>query len=163
MYRTVLRPDGSDPVQTLRPPNSDVLVAHIYDPEGCIRRCGITTERSRHIDQDAEAGTVTAFFEDGSNAAGDLLVGADGSNSTVRAQFWPDMRPSWAGYLAWRGLVTEDDMPAAAREMLLGDFGFANNKHSHILGYLVPASITTSARATGSTTGSGTASRMNAC
>ena len=29
-------------------------------------------------------------------------------------------------------------MPPAAREMLHGDFGFANNKGSHILGYLVP-------------------------
>ena len=29
-------------------------------------------------------------------------------------------------------------MPPAARNMLHGDFGFANNKGSHILGYLVP-------------------------
>jgi 2-polyprenyl-6-methoxyphenol hydroxylase-like FAD-dependent oxidoreductase len=69
---------------------------------------------------------------------GDLLVGADGGNSTVRQQFWPAMRPTYAGYLAWRGLIPEDDMPRAARELLHGDFGFANNKGSHILGYLVP-------------------------
>ncbi|KAF3458667.1 hypothetical protein ACQCP0_23795 [Ralstonia pseudosolanacearum] len=29
-------------------------------------------------------------------------------------------------------------MPPTAREMLHGDFGFANNRGSHILGYLVP-------------------------
>ena len=62
----------------------------------------------------------------------------DGGNSTVRQQFWPAMRPTYAGYLAWRGLIPEDDMPRAAREILLGDFGFANNAGSHILGYLVP-------------------------
>ena len=35
-------------------------------------------------------------------------------------------------------LIPEDDMPRAARELLHGDFGFANNKGFHILGYLVP-------------------------
>jgi 2-polyprenyl-6-methoxyphenol hydroxylase-like FAD-dependent oxidoreductase len=48
------------------------------------------------------------------------------------------MRPTYAGYLAWRGLLPEDAMPPAARETLHGDFGFANNRGSHILGYLVP-------------------------
>jgi 2-polyprenyl-6-methoxyphenol hydroxylase-like FAD-dependent oxidoreductase len=88
--------------------------------------------------QDPQAGTVTAQFEDGTRETGDLLIGADGGNSVVRRQFWPTMRPTYAGYLAWRGLLPEDAMPPAAREMLHGDFGFANNKGSHILGYLVP-------------------------
>ena len=90
------------------------------------------------IDQDPEAKTVTAQFEDGTRETGDVLVGADGGDSVVRQQFWPTMRPTYAGYLAWRGLLPEDAMPPAAREMLHGDFGFANNKGSHILGYLVP-------------------------
>jgi 2-polyprenyl-6-methoxyphenol hydroxylase-like FAD-dependent oxidoreductase len=81
---------------------------------------------------------VTAHFEDGTDETGDLLIGADGGNSVVRQQFWPAMRPSYAGYLAWRGLLPEDAMPPAGRDMLHGDFGFANNKGSHILGYLVP-------------------------
>jgi 2-polyprenyl-6-methoxyphenol hydroxylase-like FAD-dependent oxidoreductase len=90
------------------------------------------------IDQDLETETVTAHFEDGTRETGDLIVGADGGNSIVRQQFWPAMRPSYAGYLAWRGLIAEDDMPPRARRMLHGDFGFANNEGSHILGYLVP-------------------------
>lgn len=80
---------------------------------------------------------VTAVFTDGSRETGNLLVGADGNSSTVRQQCW-DSQPDYAGYIAWRGLVAEDEMPEITRQMLHGDFAFANNRGSHILGYLVP-------------------------
>lgn len=90
------------------------------------------------IRQDRAAGTVTAFFDDGSEETGDLLIGADGNSSTVRRLLWPDAEPTYAGYFAWRGLVPEAAMPEVARAGLHGDFGFANTTGSHILGYLVP-------------------------
>ncbi|MBP0582641.1 FAD-dependent monooxygenase [Labrys sp. LIt4] len=88
--------------------------------------------------EDAEKGGVRAFFADGSAATADLLVGADGGNSTVRRLRWPAAEPTYAGYLAWRGLVVEDAMPPLARRMLHGEIVFANRPRSHILGYLVP-------------------------
>lgn len=88
--------------------------------------------------QDEPSRGVAAVFEDGTEEMGDLLIGADGNGSTVRRLLWPEAEPSYAGYLAWRGLLPEDDMPPTAREGLHGDFGFANTDGSHILGYLVP-------------------------
>ena len=54
---------------------------------------------------------VTATFADGTQATADLLIGADGADSTVRQQFLPSYQPSYAGYIAYRGLVNEPDLP----------------------------------------------------
>jgi salicylate hydroxylase len=46
---------------------------------------------------------VTACFADGSTATGDLLIGADGANSRVRAQLLPDARRVDTGVLTVAG------------------------------------------------------------
>ncbi|MDF2272455.1 FAD-dependent monooxygenase [Streptomyces coacervatus] len=46
---------------------------------------------------------VTAHFTDGSTATGDLLIGADGLNSTVRRQIAPDAQPCYAGQRVFYG------------------------------------------------------------
>ncbi|MFE0042686.1 FAD-dependent monooxygenase [Streptomyces albireticuli] len=55
-----------------------------------------------------EAG-VTVRFEDGSSARGDLLIGADGFHSAVRARLTGGAEPSEdSGYVCWLGIVPFD-------------------------------------------------------
>jgi 2-polyprenyl-6-methoxyphenol hydroxylase-like FAD-dependent oxidoreductase len=69
----------------------------------------------------------------------DLLVGADGPGSTVRHQLVPDVQPQYAGYVAWRGVVLEQEAPDLATEFA-GRFTFFQAPHTHILCYLIPGS-----------------------
>lgn len=73
---------------------------------------------------------VTAIFADGSQADADLLIAADGLHSTTRAQLLPSLAPSYAGYVAWRGVVEEHEIPAAFAELLFQHmvFGFPDGE-----------------------------------
>jgi 2-polyprenyl-6-methoxyphenol hydroxylase-like FAD-dependent oxidoreductase len=93
-------------------------------------------ERYTHLEQTEE--TVTAHFESGRVAQSELLIGADGARSSVRAQLLPDSQPSYAGYVAWRGLVEENDLPAYAADVLRDRFTFQQGEAHLILVYLVP-------------------------
>jgi 2-polyprenyl-6-methoxyphenol hydroxylase-like FAD-dependent oxidoreductase len=55
-----------------------------------------------------DAAGVTARFADGHQAQADLLIGADGINSTVRAQLFGAEPPRYSGYTAWRAVTQFD-------------------------------------------------------
>jgi 2-polyprenyl-6-methoxyphenol hydroxylase-like FAD-dependent oxidoreductase len=50
-------------------------------------------------------GTVTVFFEDGTQATGDVLIGADGAGSRLRKQRLPDARMEQTGIVSIGGKV----------------------------------------------------------
>ena len=77
-------------------------------------------------------------FTNGEIVRPDLAVFADGIGSTARFVFMRDVRPEYAGYVAWRGVVHESELSTATR-LALGDaityYVYAN---SHILVYPIP-------------------------
>jgi len=59
--------------------------------------------RVEYVYQDDRGVSLT--LADGTTAQGDILVGADGIHSTVRAQLLGKESPRYTGNVAWRGLV----------------------------------------------------------
>ncbi|KVL13156.1 FAD binding domain-containing protein [Burkholderia sp. MSMB1826] len=88
------------------------------------------------FEQDGER--IVAHFASGRAETADLLIGADGGRSTVRAQLLPDLRPTYAGYVAWRGLVDERTLPEQVLYLLRERFTFQQGDRHLFLTYLVP-------------------------
>ena len=68
----------------------------------------------------------------------DLLVCADGVGSTARARLLPTVRPAYAGYVAWRGMVPEASLDAGTRAALADAITYHVYANSHILAYPIP-------------------------
>lgn len=64
--------------------------------------------------------TSTVTFSDGTSAEYDLVIGADGKDSTVRQRLFPQSRPQYAGNVSWR-FITEDCVGISGWTVMLGD------------------------------------------
>jgi salicylate hydroxylase len=78
----------------------DVLLSGL-GPNGIHLNCQV-----RDLNQDSDGVAVT--LADGSPVRGDVLIGADGIHSSVRAHLFGHERPRYTGNVAWRGLVPAD-------------------------------------------------------
>jgi salicylate hydroxylase len=64
-----------------------------------------------HVDRfEQDRDGVTIFLSDGTTASGDVLIGADGIHSVIRAQMFGAERPRYTGNVAWRGLVPAEQV-----------------------------------------------------
>jgi 2-polyprenyl-6-methoxyphenol hydroxylase-like FAD-dependent oxidoreductase len=89
------------------------------------------------IEESGGGTRVTARFTDGRAEEGDLLVAADGFRSTARALLLPGTTPRYAGYVGWRGLLREADMPPALHAEIFARFIFYLPPGEQIIGYPV--------------------------
>lgn len=78
---------------------------------------------------------VVVRFSNGRSVTCDLLVGCDGFRSAVREQMHPHVQPEYAGYIVWRGVANEGELPPDIRANVFETFGFFLPARNEILGY----------------------------
>jgi 2-polyprenyl-6-methoxyphenol hydroxylase-like FAD-dependent oxidoreductase len=77
---------------------------------------------SKVTDVSYEEGRVTVYYSDMEKGTDksmkcDLVIAADGASSTIRQILVPEIQQTYSGYLAWRGLVPENDMSKEAMKI----------------------------------------------
>ena len=109
-YFTMLTEQLSEVLSLPLRPDSDPLTSEKSVSRMTLRQVLLTgLEDTVHFDktftryEQHPDGTVTAFFDDGTSATGDVLVAADGTNSRVRRQYLPHARLEDSGILAIGG------------------------------------------------------------
>lgn len=124
--------------QTLATPQTQVSWDVLYETVAS-HLAGGRYELGRPVASAGPAGDgASLLFEDGSTEEADLVIGADGIGSVVRRAVAPEAHAnSFAGYVAWRGLIPETALPEDA-SLLLDRFAFYVAPGAHALGYLVP-------------------------
>ena len=106
------------------------LLRDAFPPERYHRGRGL-------VDFEQNPKSVRAHFSDGKTIKADLLVGADGTRSTVRQQALPQAVPLYAGYAAWRALIAEDAIPPSTHRDLFAYMTFTLPPGEQFLGYPV--------------------------
>jgi 2,6-dihydroxypyridine 3-monooxygenase len=94
---------------------------------------------SEAVGFEQDASLVRVAFADGHQNRCDLLVGADGVGSTLRRILLPEVEPRYAGYVAWRGTVSEDQLSPVSFGVLDGTITYQKFADSHILIYPIPS------------------------
>jgi 2-polyprenyl-6-methoxyphenol hydroxylase-like FAD-dependent oxidoreductase len=84
------------------------------------------------------SGRPVVKFAAGSSIEADLVIGADGVGSVVRRHLFPEVRPAYAGYVAWRGVFPESAAPSEVVKTLARRFTLFQGRDFHLLSYLIP-------------------------
>lgn len=68
----------------------------------------------------------------------DLVIAADGINSTIRKQIFPDVACKYSGYVAWRGTTNHPDF--IKEKIFDAHIPYYVFSQGHLLAYMIPAS-----------------------
>lgn len=138
--RRYLEPDGGNG-QVQRMPQSFTSWEAIY----ATLRNALPAERYHMgstlvaVADRAGAPGVIAEIEGHGRVEADVLVCADGAQSPTRRRLLPDVKSSYAGYVAWRGTLDESDAPPDLVRFFDDTFTFsAARAGGHMLVYLIP-------------------------
>lgn len=96
-----------------------------------------------HLDHDMtdwheEGNAVEVQFANAATRRADLLICADGVGSTARTRLLPSVKPEYAGYVCWRGMVPEDAFDARTRSIFDDAITYYVYANSHALVYPIP-------------------------
>lgn len=81
------------------------------------------------------ANGATVQFQSGRSEMADLLIGADGFRSSVRAQLLPGLVPDYAGYVVWRGAPQEAELPPSVLGSIFPHFTMYLPPRQQVIGY----------------------------
>lgn len=73
-----------------------------------------------------------------SQTKADLVIGADGPDSFVRAKYLPNIQRQYVGYVAWRGTVSESQVSASTREIFKRSVTVHMMHRHHCIMYTIP-------------------------
>lgn len=88
------------------------------------------------VDQDETSAEVR--FVSGRRERAALIVFADGITSTGRRRLLPEVTPTYAGYVGWRGTVPEAGLSPETRALLDNALGYSLGPMTHICMYPIP-------------------------
>lgn len=83
--------------------------------------------------QGANAARVT--FAEGPDVEADVIIGADGFRSAIRAQMQPSVQPIYSGYVVWRAVADEAALDPELAAQFFDVFGFYLPRGMQVIGY----------------------------
>jgi len=81
---------------------------------------------------------VIGRFNDGQLITCELLVCADGANSTCRRRLLPDIAPQYAGYVVWRGVIEESEVSPKVASVFTDKVIRFIAPQTHMMCYMIP-------------------------
>ncbi|KAE8848707.1 hypothetical protein HRS9122_02723 [Pyrenophora teres f. teres] len=128
--------DGTETSYAKVPVSEDVEGKPSYE-YGCTVTNIEAPKSSAQLDF-SEPVKVTVQHKSGetSTTEADLVIAADGPSSKIRGEYFPDVKRTYAGYVAWRGTVPETQV--SQTDVFVEKFTFFHTEGHQILAYTIP-------------------------